>query len=339
MKILITGGAGYIGSHTVLELVKQGREVVVFDNLERGHRQAIEIINNLDNLDKTLAPVKLFIGDLRNRQEIEKCLTENPVDACMHFAAYALAGESMQKPEVYFENNVHGSLNLFRALVIAGVKKIVFSSTCALYGAPKTLPVRENSPESPESPYGESKLMVERMLGWFYKTHGLNSVCLRYFNACGAEPPLGEDHKPETHLIPMAIEAALGRREKFILNGNDYPTPDGTCVRDYIHVLDLANAHLLALKKLNGGFEGFDFYNCGVGRGYSNLEIINQIKKVSGRDFPLEIGPRREGDPAAIYADNSKIKRGLGWSPKYNLDDIISSAWDWHSNHPDGYEK
>jgi len=325
MKILVTGGAGYIGSHTVQELIREGYEVVVFDNLVCGHKEAIEC--------------PLIEGDLLNKSDIEKAFEKEKFNGVIHFAAYALAGESIENPYKYFQNNILGGLNLLETMRNFKVKRIVFSSTCAIYGYPQKLPVKEEEEKKPVSVYGESKLMFEKILNWYDKIYGIKNICLRYFNACGAslDGKIGEDHEPETHIIPVAIQVALGQKEKFILFGDDYPTPDGTCIRDYIHVLDLASAHIKALEYLFEKNQS-DYFNVGTGKGYSNKEILEMVKKISGVDFKIEIGKRREGDPAAIYADNSKIKKILGWEPKYSdLETIIKTAWDWHKNHPSGF--
>jgi UDP-glucose 4-epimerase len=327
MKLLITGGAGYIGSHTVRELQRQGGyEVVVFDNLAYGHKEAVK-------------DCPLVVGDLLDQQEIEKVFEQNKFAGVIHFAAYALAGESMKEPAKYFKNNILGGLNLLEAMKNFGVKYIVFSSTCAIYGYPKKLPVGEEQEKKPVSVYGESKLAFEKILGWYDQIYGIKNVSLRYFNACGAslDGSIGEDHNPETHIIPVAMQAALGHREKFTIFGNDYNTPDRTCIRDYIQVIDLARAHLKALEYLFSGNKS-NYFNVGTGKGYSNKEILEMIKKISGVNFPVEIGARRPGDPDAIYADNSKIKKILNWEPKYSdLKTIIKTAWNWHKSHPNGY--
>ena len=325
MKILITGGAGYIGSHTTAELLKQGHDITVFDNLVCGHKQSITC--------------SLVIGDLLNKNEINAVFEKSNFDGVIHFAAYALAGESMNEPGKYFENNILGGLNLLEAMKKHGVNKIIFSSTCAQYGFPEKLPVTEEEDKKPVSVYGESKLIFETILQWYDSLFGIKNVCLRYFNACGAslDGTIGEDHKPETHIIPIAIQTALGQREKFVIFGSDYKTPDGTNIRDYIHVLDLADAHIRALVYLASDNES-NFFNVGTGRGYSNKEIIEMIKKISGVDFPVETGPRRSGDPDAIYADNTKIKKAFSWEPKYSdLETIIKTSWNWHKTHPQGY--
>lgn len=329
-KILVTGGAGFIGSVTVHQLVRAGYGVVVLDNLEQGHSQALP------------DGVKLVRADLRYPARIEQVLSSvSGIAAVIHFAAYAAAGESMKTPHLYYQNNTGGSLNLFKAMIGAGIRKIVFSSTCAVYGQPQRLPVDESHPLSPESPYGHSKLLVEEVLVWLARLGKLDSVRLRYFNAAGAllDGSVGEDKSPVTNLIPAAMEAALGKRE-FTLHGEDYPTKDGSCVRDYIHVLDLADAHIRALEKLmNGSIRGTDVFNLGVGKGYSNKEVIAKVKEVSGKDFKVRVGPRRPGDPAQIFANNAKAVKVLGWQPRYGLEEIIQSAWRWHSLHPRGYEE
>lgn len=325
MKILITGGAGYIGSHTTAELLKQGHNITVFDNLVCGHKQSITC--------------PLVIGDLLNKNEINTVFEKSNFDGVIHFAAYALAGESMNEPGKYFENNILGGLNLLEAMKKHGVNKIIFSSTCAQYGFPEKLPVTEEEDKKPVSVYGESKLMFETILQWYDSLFGIKNICLRYFNACGAslDGSIGEDHDPETHIIPIAIQTALGQREKFVIFGNDYKTPDGTNIRDYVHVLDLADAHIRALVYLAGDNES-NFFNVGTGTGYSNKEIIEMVKEISGVDFPVETGPRRSGDPDAVYADNTKIKKALSWEPKYSdLETIIKTSWNWHKTHPQGY--
>lgn len=323
--ILVAGGAGYIGSHTVKELQNQGNEITVFDNLIYGHKEAVSC--------------SLVAGDLLNKTEVEKIFQKNKFDAVIHFAAYSQAGESMENPAKYFENNIQGGLNLLEEMRKNDVKHIIFSSTAAVYGFPKNLPVKETDEYKPSSVYGESKLAFERILKWYDEIFGIKSVCLRYFNACGAslDGSIGEDHKPETHIIPIAMQAALGQRKSFNIFGNDYNTPDGTCIRDYIHVLDLAFAHIKALDYLSR--ENMrNTFNLGTGRGYSNKEIIDMVKKIAGVDFPVIIGPRRPGDPDAVYADSSKAKSQLNWEAKYSdIETIIETAWNWHKSHPEGY--
>lgn len=318
-KILVTGGAGYIGSHTVKVLQDEGYEPIVFDNLVNGHKEAVAC--------------EFIEGDLLKRDDIMTAFQTHRFDGVIHFAAYAAAGESIQIPSKYFENNIQGGLNLLEAMKESGVKHIVFSSTCAIYGFPDRLPVSESESKKPVSVYGESKLMFEKILEWYDRLFTIKNVCLRYFNASGAalDGSNGEDHAPELHIIPIAIEAALGKCDKFMLFGTDYQTPDGTCVRDYIHVLDLADAHIKALNYLWEKGES-DAFNLGTGHGYSNKEILDMVKKVSQKDFKVEIGPRREGDPDAIYADNTKAKSILKWELQYSdLQTIVESAWKWHS--------
>ena len=325
MTILVTGGAGYIGSHTVAELQRQGYDVVVFDNLEYGHRQAV-----LDG--------PLLVGDLLNPDQIGKVFDQYDIEGVIHFAAYVAVGESMTNPTRYFRNNVQGSLNLVAAMREHEVRDIVFSSTCAVYGQPEQVPVTEDESKKPESVYGASKLMAEQVLQWFDTTRGLRHVALRYFNASGAaaDGSLGDEYKPATRIIPVLMEYLLGQRSRFLINGDDYATPDGTCIRDYIHVDDLATAHVAALRYLAAGNPS-DAFNLGTGQGHSNLEIVDAVRQVSGLSFNLEIGPRRPGDPPLVWADNSKARRVLGWQPRYALQQIVEHAWHWHSQHPDGY--
>lgn len=326
MAILVTGGAGYIGSHTVAELLSQGKEVVVIDNLQSGHRDA-------------LLGGKLYEGDLRDKALLAKLFSENDIEAVIHFAANSLVGESMQKPVKYYDNNVYGTLCLLEAMDEANVRKIVFSSTAATYGEPDKVPIEESDPTNPTNVYGETKLTMERMMSWFDKVLGIKYVALRYFNAAGAHPSgkIGEDHSPETHLIPLIIQAAQGKRPAISVFGDDYPTADGTCVRDYIHVSDLADAHVLAVQHLLAGGES-DVFNLGNGQGFSVKEVIAKVQEVTGRSFPVEISPRRAGDPAVLIASSDKARKVLGWNPSRNqLDDIIASAWGWHEQHPDGY--
>jgi len=323
-KILVTGGAGYIGSITVQVLKKAGFEPIIFDNLVTGHKESI-------------AQEKFYQGDLvKDFNLLEKVLKEEKPEAVIHFAAMSLVGESVQNPQKYFTNNLKGVLNLLEMMMKNKVLKIVFSSTAAVYGEPQKIPIEEDDPKAPTSPYGESKLMIEKILDWYGRAYGLNSVALRYFNACGAmlDGSLGEDHHPETHLIPAAMQAALAKKA-FKLFGNDYPTKDGTCIRDYIHVLDLAEAHLLAL---NNSSKGFSYYNVGTNQGFSVLEVLDMIKKISGIDFPISIKARRRGDPVRLIAKAEKIKKELGWRAEYSdLKTIIKSAWQWHKKHPQGF--
>lgn len=323
MKVLVTGGAGYIGSVTTELLLNEGHEVVVFDNLERGHRQAID----------RRAPLRK--GDLRDAKAIERAMKAVKPDAVMHFAAYALVGESMVDPGMYFTNNVAGGVNLVEAMVRNRVPRIVFSSTCATYGYPERVPITEDTPQRPVNPYGESKLMFEKVLGWYQKIHGIAPVFLRYFNACGATRQFGEDHEPETHLIPNVIRVALGQAEHVKVFGTDYNTPDGTCIRDYIHIVDLARAHVLALTGTHTGA-----FNLGTGTGFSVREVIKVVREVTGHPIPEELSPRRPGDPDRLVASAERARSLLGWSPTAsNLRSIVESAWAWHQSHPHGYAK
>lgn len=326
MQVLVTGGAGYIGSHTVALLRERGHGVVVLDTLEYGHRAAV-------------GDTPLVQGDIADEALLERVFNEHAIEAVIHFAAYKAPGESMQQPERYFQNNVCGTLALLSAMHKAGVKHIVFSSTCAVYGTPATLPVSELNALHPESPYGESKLMVEQMLRWFDECHGLRSVSLRYFNAAGAMPDasIGEDWTLTLNLIPLVMKAALGKAPQINVFGTDYPTPDGTAIRDYIHVLDLADAHIKALEFLQANARS-EIFNLGTGHGSSVQEIVTTARRISGVDISVNYTGRRPGDPVAIYADNTKARTVLGWEPQYDLEQIIESAWRWHSSHPDGFE-
>lgn len=325
-KILVTGGAGYIGSITVQVLKKEGFEPIIFDNLVTGHKESI-------------AQEKFYQGDLvKDVALLDKVFKEEKPEAVVHFAAMSLVGESVINPQKYFTNNLVGALNLLKVMLENKVLKIVFSSTAAVYGEPKKVPIDENAVKNPTSPYGESKLMIEKILDWYGQAYGLESIALRYFNACGAllDGSLGEDHHPESHLIPATMQAALNQKN-FKLFGNDYPTPDGTCIRDYIHVLDLAQAHILALKAFQ---KGFQFYNVGTNHGFSVLEVLKMIKKVSDIDFGITVIERRAGDPVRLIAKADKIREELGWKPKYSdLETIVKSAWEWHKKHPSGFAK
>lgn len=330
-KILVVGGAGYIGSFTVKALKDLGYEVIVFDSLETGHREAIP-------------GTKIYNGNLqKDRELLNKIFQEEKPEAVVHFAAYIEVGESVENPQKYFFNNIFGTLNLLRTMIDNKVSKIVFSSTAAVYGEPKKVPIDEDDPKFPTNPYGESKLMVEKILNWYGQAYKLNSIALRYFNACGAalDGSIGQDYPKPTHLITRACETALAKIKNFQINGNDYQTPDGTCIRDYIHVLDLAEAHVAALKSLCGGnTEGYHYYNVGTGKGYSVLEVVKMVKKISGVNFDSPTGPRREGDPARLVAKAKKIKKELGWQAKYSdLKTIVESAWQWHRSHPQGFAK
>ncbi len=320
MAVLVVGGAGYIGSHAVKMLQGKNQDVVVFDNLEKGHLEAV-------------GDVPFFKGDLRNKNEIRSVFEKHQVDSVMHFAAYSLVGESMCKPELYYENNIAGTANLLAAMKESGVKHIIFSSTAAVYGEPLDIPIDEKHQVLPSNVYGETKVVVEKMLDWFDKIYGIKSIRLRYFNAAGADPSgqIGELHSPETHLIPIVFSAARGEIPHITICGDNYDTTDGTCVRDYIHVNDLADAHILALDFLRA--EGTsDVFNLGNGNGYSVKEIIEVAEKVTGQSIPVKAGPRRPGDPAVLIASSEKIKGVLGWCPRLeNIETIIQTAWKWHS--------
>jgi UDP-glucose 4-epimerase len=321
MHIFVTGGAGYIGSICSEELLNAGHEVTVFDNLTEGHRRAID------------SRAKFVEGDLANREVILKAVAEAKPEAIMHFAANALVGESMTNPSKYFRNNVGAGINLLDAAVEAGVKKFIFSSTCATYGTPEKVPMDERLPQKPINPYGESKLMFEKILNWYDRIHKLVYVNLRYFNAAGASEKFGEDHRIETHLIPNVIKVALGQREKCEVYGDKYATPDGTCIRDYIHIKDLAAAHMLAL-----GRESSASYNLGSGEGFSVRQVIDVVRKVTGHPVPFVVKEARAGDPPRLVASSHKITSELGWRPKFaRLQPIVESAWAWHQKFPNGY--
>ena len=323
MKILVTGGAGYIGSAAVELLIAAGESVIVFDNLSLGHRAAVH-------------PAAVFVkGDLSNRAEIDGALSDHRPDAVMHFAAKSLVGESMEKPFLYLGDNVRNGLNLLESMVEHGVKRIILSSTANLFAQPERMPIDESERIVPGSPYGESKFILERMLHWLDRIYGLRSACLRYFNAAGATRARGEDHDPELHLIPLVLQVALGKREKVTIFGEDYPTRDGTCVRDYIHVIDLAQAHILALRALD---RGSSFYNLGNGEGFTVKEVIDTAREITGRAIRADIGPRRAGDPAVLVAASDKIRKELGWVSQFpRVHEIIESAWRWHKANPNGY--
>lgn len=320
--ILVTGGAGYIGSHAVQALQNSGYEVIVLDNLVYGHRDIVE----------NVLKAKLIIGDISDRTLLDEVFTTHSITAVMHFAAYAYVGESITEPAKYYRNNVAGSLTLLSAMLAASVKNIVFSSTCATYGIPESVPVTEDMPQNPINPYGRSKLMVEKILADFDQAYGLKSVCFRYFNAAGADPDsrLGEDHTPETHIIPLVLQTAMGKRESVSILGIDYPTPDGTCIRDYIHVVDLAQAHVLGLKQLLKVGES-DIFNLGNANGFSVREVIETAKQVTGKTINVIEGDRRPGDPPILVGSAEKAKKVLGWHPQYpELKDILTHAWNWH---------
>jgi len=320
-SIFVVGGAGYIGSICVEQLLNQGFKVAVFDNLTEGHRRAVD------------PRAEFFLGDLADPHALRLALDEVKPDAAMHFAANALVGESMQNPTKYFRNNVANGVNLLEALVATGVKKFVFSSTCATFGIPERMPIDETLPQNPINPYGESKLMFEKILRWYDEIHKLRFVALRYFNAAGATEQFGEDHRIETHLIPNVLKVALGQKEHVEIYGTDYPTPDGTCIRDYIHILDLAQAHILAL-----GAKDSAFFNLGTGGGTSVKEVIDACRAVTGKDIPFVEKPRRPGDPPRLIAGSDKIRATLGWEPKFqSIQAIVESAWAWHVKNPTGY--
>ena len=326
MKVLVTGGAGYIGSQVALDLSRRGHEPVVLDNLSKGHREAV------------LAG-KLVVGNIGDDKLVKRIIEEEQIDAVVHLAADSLVGESMTHPEKYFRNNIVNGLTLLETIVSCGVKRFVFSSTAAVYGEPNQVPIVEEHPKQPTNNYGFSKLTFEGMLDAFNHAHGLRYISLRYFNAAGADPEanIGEDHKPESHLIPIVLQAALGLREQLELFGVDYPTPDGTCIRDYIHVSDLSQAHLLALEALKAGADS-TVYNLGNGQGYSNREVIETARRVTGRKISVRESERRSGDPAVLVASSEKIRRELGWKPVYpELEQIVETAWRWHERHPMGY--
>lgn len=326
MSVLVTGGAGYIGSATVELLRAQGKRVVILDNLVYGHKQAV------------LADTPFYQGNIGDVELVKRILQEHDVEACVHFAAYAYVGESVEKPALYYENNVVQGLRLLTTLIEEKVTRIVFSSTCATYGEPQHIPIDETHPQHPTNAYGASKLMFERIMQDFNRAYGLTFVALRYFNAAGATIQCGEDHQPETHLIPLVLDAARGKRPFISVFGNDYNTPDGTCIRDYIHVADLASAHLAALEYLQHGGVSTAI-NLGNGHGYSVLEVIETARQITGQQIEIKIEPRRAGDPSRLIADAKKAREVLGWEPKYpDLKTIVRSAWEWHEAHPNGYE-
>ena len=328
MAILVLGGAGYIGSHTALELVKAGNEVVIADNLVTGYRKAIP------------EGAKFYEGDLRDSDFLDNLFHQEKIDAVIHFAAYSLVGESFTNPLKYYDNNLYGTKVLLEAMVKNNVGKIVFSSTAATYGEPENIPILESDRTCPTNPYGETKLAMEKMFKWTAEAHGLRYVSLRYFNACGADESgtIGEAHNPESHLIPLILQVPNGKRETISIYGTDYNTPDGTCIRDYIHVTDLAQAHILAMKYLREGNDS-NIFNLGNGVGFTVKEVVETARKVTGHPIPAKEEPRRAGDPSTLIASSDKAKEILGWKPQFDdLETIISTAWNWHSNHPHGYE-
>lgn len=329
MTVLVLGGAGYIGSHTVYALIEKGEDVVIIDNLETGHIEAVH------------PKARFYQGDIRDRAFVDSVLDKEKIDAVIHFAANSLVGESMTNPLKYYDNNVNGTKVLLQSMVAHGLNKIVFSSTAATYGEPERVPILETDKTEPTNTYGETKLSMEKMFKWTDRAHGLKYVSLRYFNACGAHESgeIGEAHKPETHLIPLILQVPLGQRESISIYGDDYPTKDGTCIRDYIHVTDLAQAHILAVKYLMEGNDS-NIFNLGNGIGFTVNEVIETARKVTAHPIPAVVTPRREGDPAKLIASSEKAKTILGWKPEHaDLEEIIKSAWKWHSTHPNGYAK
>ena len=317
MRILVTGGAGYVGGTVAELLLQKGHDVTIYDNLCHGHRSMVP------------AKAEFIEGDLADRSRLEQILASRKFDGVMHFAALIEAGESMKKPELYFRNNSASTLTLFEAMLATGVNRLVFSSTAAVYGEPESTPIREDAPLRPTNTYGESKLLVEQMLTWLNRVHGFRYASLRYFNVAGAIEGRGEAHEPESHLIPLILDVALGKRKSIKIFGQDYPTPDGTCIRDYVHVQDLAHAHLLAFEALND--RDRLIYNIGNGHGFTIREVIESARRVTGHPIPVEEAERRPGDPAVLIASSEKIERELGWKREFDkLDDIVSSAWKWH---------
>ncbi|WP_394120247.1 UDP-glucose 4-epimerase GalE [Planococcus donghaensis] len=329
MSVLVLGGAGYIGSHAVHQLIDQGADVFVVDNLETGHRKAVH-------------PKAVFYeGDIRDADFLNSVFEKESIDEVLHFAANSLVGESMENPLKYFDNNVYGTQVLLKAMVDHDVKKIVFSSTAATYGEPESVPITETMPTNPASTYGETKLTMEKLMKWTGFAHGLKFVSLRYFNVAGARETaeIGEDHQPESHLVPLILQTALGQRKEITVFGDDYDTSDGTCIRDYVHVEDLIRAHLLALDYLRRDGES-DVFNLGSSQGFSVTEMISAARSVSGKEIPVKVGPRRAGDPSTLIASSDKARQVLGWVPTHtSIEKIIEDAWNWHSSHPNGYEK
>lgn len=327
MAIAVLGGAGYIGSHTVKQLLAAGEDVIVLDNLITGHRKAVD------------RRARFYQGDIRDFKFLSSVFSQEKVDGIVHFAAFSVVPESMKNPLKYFDNNTCGMVTLLEAMKQFGIKRIVFSSTAATYGEPKQIPIKETDPQIPTNAYGESKLAMEKIMHWADLADGLKFIALRYFNVAGAMPDasIGEDHNPETHLIPIILQVAAGKRLNLQIFGNDYPTKDGTNVRDYVHVLDLADAHVLALKYLEAGNSSTAF-NLGSATGFSNMEILQAARKVTDKEIPASIGPRRSGDPSTLIASSEKAKKILGWKPKFdNIEKIIETAWKWHENNPEGF--
>lgn len=329
MSVLVLGGAGYIGSHAVYQLIDQGENVIVIDSLETGHRQAVH------------PDAVFYAGDIRDNKFLRKVFESESIDAVVHFAANSLVGESMENPLKYFDNNVYGTQVLLRVMAEHGVKKIVFSSTAATYGEPATVPITETMPTNPTNAYGETKLTMEKIMKWTEQAHGIKYVSLRYFNVAGARETkeIGEDHYPETHLVPIILQTALGQRSHITIFGDDYDTPDGTCIRDYVHVEDLIQAHLLALDYLKGGGNS-DIFNLGSNQGFSVKEMIDTARTVTGKEIPVKPGERRAGDPGVLIASSNKAKQVLGWQPsRTSITKIMEDAWNWHVARPEGYGK
>lgn len=329
MSILVLGGAGYIGSHAVDQLINKGYEVIVVDNLLTGHKAAVH------------PDARFYEGDIRDKTFLKSVFEKETIEGVLHFAASSLVGESVEKPLKYFNNNVYGMQVLLEVMHEFDVKNIVFSSTAATYGEPKEFPITESTPTNPKNPYGESKLMMEKMMKWCDNAYGMRYVALRYFNVAGAksDASIGEDHTPETHLVPIILQVALGQREALAIYGDDYDTPDGTCVRDYVQVEDLIAAHILALEYLKAGNES-NFFNLGSNQGYSVQEMLEAAREVTGKEIPTKIAPRRAGDPSRLVASSAKAQAILGWQPKFtDVKEIIKTAWDWHVSHPNGYEE
>ena len=328
MAILVAGGAGYIGSHMVKDLIEHGEDVVVADNLSTGHRDAIN------------PKAKFYEGDIRDRKFLDKVFDNEDITAVVHFAAFSIVPESMSKPLKYFDNNTGGMITLLEAMRDHNIKYIVFSSTAATYGVPEHMPIKETDPQNPINPYGLSKLMMEKMMAWADEAYGIKFVALRYFNVAGAAPDgtIGEDHGPETHLVPIILQVAQGKRKELSIFGDDYNTPDGTNVRDYVHVMDLADAHILAIKYLEAGNKS-NAFNLGSSTGFSNKQMLEAAREVTGKPIPAKMAPRRPGDPDSLVAASDKARTILGWKPKYDdVHDIIATAWKWHSTHPKGYD-
>lgn len=329
MAVLVCGGAGYIGSHCVYKLIDQNEEVVIIDNLQAGHGDAVH------------EAAKFYQGDIKDREFLDKVFSENKIDAVIHFAANSLVGVSVKEPLTYYHNNVYGSQVLLEAMCRHGINKIVFSSTAAVYGEPENVPILESDKTEPTNPYGETKLAVEKMMKWADQAHGIKYITLRYFNVAGAHESarIGEDHSPETHLLPLILQVPLNKREHITIFGDDYDTPDGTCIRDYIHVMDLVDAHILALEKLRAGADS-NVYNLGNGEGFSVKQMIDAARAVTGHPIPAIAAERRAGDPSKLIASSKKAQEELGWTLKYNgVEEIIASAWKWHTSHPQGFEK